>query len=135
MRIRIEIRPTRYIFPYKIKMRENSVEFIKLFIFKEQNDVSQVSNKDKFSFAWKPGSTSGLYESENPDPHKGDAYPYKNEEQFLRHKDCLEHESVNIHIGVAAEVVLPLTNLSLIENIWLRCEKIKPVFLTGTDIF
>jgi hypothetical protein len=33
---------------------------------------------------------------------------------FCATKICLEHESVNVHIGVAAEVVLPLANLTLI---------------------
>jgi hypothetical protein len=36
---------------------------------------------------------------------------------FCATKICLEHESVNVHIGIAAEVVLPLADLSLIENI------------------
>ncbi len=72
-----------------------------------------------------------MYESENPDQHdKGDANPYKNEDSFCATKICLEHESVNVHIGIAAEVVLPLADLTLIENTWLKCDIMTPVFLT-----
>jgi hypothetical protein len=72
-------------------------------------------------------------EREDLNPHKDNANtPVSEHEpaQFLRHKDCLQHESVNVHIAVAAEVVLPLANLILIENTWLKCYKKTPVFLT-----
>ncbi len=42
---------------------------------------------------------------------------------------------MNIYIGVAAEVVLPLANLTLIENIWLKCDIMTPVFLTISEPF